>query len=101
MLGFIIIVAAIIFAIIAPAISLIKYYHPAKLNIWQNIFWIFVTIITWPLVPIIIASRRTDKIVLGLFWGSFIIMAVAAWYWSFLNVGKLIQFQQFLLTGAK
>lgn len=101
MLGFIVIITAIIFAIIAPAISLIKYYHPSQQNILVRIFWIIVTILTWPTVPIVMATRRSDKIILGLFWGSFIIMAVATWYWCLLNVGKLIQFQQFLLTGAK
>lgn len=101
MLGLVIIVTAIIFAVIAPVLSLVKYYHPSKLNVWKNTFWIIVTIISWPLVPIIIAARRSDKIVLGLFWGSFIIMAVATWYWCFLHADKLLQILQTLQTGAK
>lgn len=96
MLGSLVIISAIVFAIILPVMVLIKHYHPSELSTSKNIFWIIVTFITWPAVPLIMATRRRDKILLSLFWGSFIVMAVATWYWSVLNVAKLLEFQQYL-----
>lgn len=65
----------------------------------MNIFWIIVTIITWPLVPITMAARRHDKLLLSLFWISFLVMAVSGWYWGVLNIQSIIQFQEQLIKG--
>lgn len=96
MLGFLIIAAAFVFAIIVPIWVLIKYYSPKQFSTLQNIFWIVVAILTWPLVPIVLASRRKDKLLIRIFWISFLVMAVAAWYWSMLNVNKVLQMQQMM-----
>ncbi|HSX20706.1 MAG TPA: hypothetical protein VLG38_06265 [Gammaproteobacteria bacterium] len=97
MLSIVVIVSALIFGIIVPVIVLAKHYHPSKLGFIKNIFWIVVGIITWPLIPIVIAVRQKENILLSVFYISFLAMAVSAWYWSVLNVQTIIQMQQYLL----
>ncbi len=96
MLGFIVLASMIVFAVITPLIVIFKYYSPKKFSIIENIFWIILSVITWPLIPIIIAVRKHNKFLLSCFWISFLIMAVSGWYWSVLNVNTIIQFQQLI-----
>lgn len=98
MLGFIVLISAIVFAIIVPIWALLKYYSPSEHSLFSNIFWIVVGIITWPLVPIVMVTRRRDKTLLSLFWISFLVMAVSGWYWVVLNVEKLIHIQTTLMS---
>lgn len=100
MLGFVVITSMIIFALIIPLIVLVKYYSPKQLSLLANIFWIIVAIFTWPLVPIVMALRRHDKILLSCFWISFLVFAVSIWYWGVLNIAKIIQFQEMLKVSG-
>lgn len=97
MLGLIVVVSALIFAVIIPVIVLAKHYSPSKFGFLKNIFWIVIAVITWPLIPIIIATREKENILLSCFYISFLVMAVSAWYWSVLNVHTIMTIQQYLL----
>lgn len=96
MLGFAVAVAAIFFAIIIPLIVVVKYYRPSQYSLLANIAWVIIAIITWPLIPLILATKRKAKYLLVAFYISFLVMAIGAWYWSVLNVQKVIQIQQYL-----
>lgn len=92
MLNLIVIVSLLAFGLIIPLIVVYKYYSPKQYSIFMNIIWIALAIISWPLIPLIMASRRHDKILLSAFWLSFLIAAVSCWYWAVLNINSFISF---------
>ncbi len=100
MLGLLVVTSGVIFTFIAPLWIVFKYYSPKNYSVIMNIFWFIVSIISWPLVPIILAARNHDKLLLSILWISFLIMAVSGWYWGVLNIQTIIQFQQQLMQGA-
>lgn len=89
LLGLTILISLVTFAVIMPIIVLKKYYSRSNLSTLSYITWVFVTILTWPLVPILVAVKKRDIVVLGGFFGSFLIMIIASWYWFVLSLSKL------------
>ena len=79
------IIAATILFIIAPLIATWKYYRLSEHSFIMNIVWIIVGIITWPLLPFILASRHKDLKILIMFWGSFLVWMFATAYWLATN----------------
>jgi uncharacterized membrane protein len=64
-------VSSVFLFIIAPIMSLGKYYDPNNFSKSKNLFWIIVALITWPLVPFILAVRRRDILIVSIFSLSF------------------------------
>lgn len=60
-------VSSVFLFIIAPIMALGKYYTPSDFSIQKNILWIVIALITWPLVPFILAVRRKDILIVGIF----------------------------------
>ena len=94
MLLSIVIVSALVLLVILPMTVLTLYYSPKDYSLGKNLFWIIVALITWPLVPIVIAAKRDAKYLLAAFWLSFLVLVVSGSYWLVLNVDTVLSFQK-------
>lgn len=88
MLGLCTLVSIIAFAIVIPIIVMVKYYAPSNRSHLANIGWIFVAIVTWPLVPIMLTVRKRDTVILTIFFGSFLSMLVCGYFVLVQNISK-------------
>lgn len=79
--------------------SVKKYYSPSNYSTFANFGWIAVAIITWPLMPIILAIKHNDKLILSMYWVSFLVGTVASGYWVATHSAEILQFQQTYLMG--
>lgn len=64
-------ISSVFLFIVAPVLALGKYYSPSNFSVQKNILWAIITLITWPLVPFILAVRRKDLLIVGMFCLSF------------------------------
>jgi len=94
MLVIILILSTLVLFFVAPILALKRYYVPGKLSFVSNAMWFFITVVTWPLVPIILTWRNNDKFLILSFWISFFVWIVATCYWLVLNVHQVIEFEQ-------
>jgi len=94
MLLSIVIVSAVILFVILPLAVLTLYYSPRDYSLGKNLLWIIVALITWPLVPIVIAAKKDAKYLLAWFWLSFLVLVVSGSYWLVLNVNTVLAFQK-------
>lgn len=97
MLGWVVVTAALVFAVVVPVISIVKYYSPKKNSLLYNALCATATVCTWPMGPIILAMRNRDRLLMSCFWSAFLVMAVSGWYWCVLNVQTIIRIQEQLL----
>lgn len=58
---------SVIAFVITPIVSLGKYYRPRALSVKKNILWVIIALITWPLVPFILAWRHKDILIVSIF----------------------------------
>ena len=91
LVSIIFIVAALVFALIVPVITLKRYYTPSDYSILQNLFWAIVTIVTWPLVPFVMASRRRDKQLLVAYAVSLVVFILTCVYLVWDNYDQIMQ----------
>lgn len=94
MLGLILVTSIIVFSIVVPVIALAKYYSPKKQSRLYNFLVPIVSFFTWPMVPIVLAMRNKDKLLMSAFWLSFLVMAVSGWYWCVLNIQTIIRIKE-------
>ena len=94
MLALILIAATIFLFIVAPCWTILRYYKPEKFSLGVNILLILLTALTWPLVPVVVATKRRDALLLSMFWVSLLVWLVSLAYWLTLNVEQFIQFQE-------
>jgi hypothetical protein len=80
MLFFIVVVSSFVLFVVAPVMALCKYYSPSTLSIPRNIFCIIVGIITWPLVPFVLALRNRNVPILSIFAVSLLICMICSVY---------------------
>lgn len=90
LLAIVILLSGITLFFLMPLLALKRYYSPSQYSFLYNIFWFFVTVITWPLVPIIIAMRRKDRSLLTMFWLSFLLFVCSFGYWLYINLEQVI-----------
>jgi uncharacterized membrane protein len=64
-------ISSVFLFIIAPILALGKYYNPSDFSVSKNIVWVIISLITWPLVPFILAVRRRDLVIVSIFCLSF------------------------------
>jgi len=64
-------ISSVFLFIIAPFLALGKYYAPSNYSVVKNIIWVIIALITWPLVPFILAWRRRDIVIVTIFSLSF------------------------------
>lgn len=94
MLTSVVILSSVFLFIIAPVLTVLRYYKPAQLTLLVNIGLIILTVVTWPLVPIVVATQKRDTFILSMFWVALLIWLVAGAYWITLNVDQFIQLQE-------
>lgn len=76
MLFLLFVVSSMLLLIVAPLMTLTKYYKPSQMTVLKNIFWIIIGIITWPLIPYVLAHRNRDTLLITIFWASLIVFVV-------------------------
>ena len=94
MLLSIVAISALIFFVIIPFLVLKRYYVPHNYTVPHRILWTLITVVTWPIVPLVVASRHHYKHMLAAIWVSFLVFAVSASYWLVLHVNEVIALQQ-------
>lgn len=85
MLFAILMISSVVLFTVAPFISLAKYYSVHNFGIKKNVFWIIVSLISWPLVPFILAWRNKDVLVVSIFSVSF-----GIWFMSIIYLLTLV-----------
>ena len=95
----ILVISTVVFTLLAPIVSLVRYYHWKKSAPIKNVFLILIGFITWPCVPIYYAFTNKDKILLAMFLLSLLLMLIFGVYWININLDKFIQFEHHLLKG--
>lgn len=93
MLEGLLIIAAVFLFVIAPCWTVLKYYQPAKFSLSTNFFLVLLTVLTWPLIPVVVATKKSDRLILSMFWVSLLIFMVALAYWLTVNVETFIELQ--------
>ncbi len=91
-----VIISSIVFFVVAPVLSLLRYYAPVKYTWWHNVLWTVITLLTWPVAPIMVAWHRRDKTLLSLYWVSFLGLGVFGSYWLATNMHRFIFIQRLL-----
>lgn len=76
MLFLLFVISSMILFIVAPLMTLTKYYKPSQLTVFKNIFWIIIGIITWPLIPYVLAQRNKSTFLITTFWMSLVVFVV-------------------------
>ncbi len=99
MLLALILISCLFFVLIAPAIAVKKYYSVKNYSLLANIGWIVIAVITWPLLPIILAIKHHDKLILSMLWVSFLVGSVALGYWVATHSSEILEFQRAYLAG--
>jgi len=98
LIGIMVIISAIALFLVVPLIIIKLYYKPESYSVPHRVFWTLVTVFTWPLVPLIMVTRRNSHHLLAAFWISFLAFAVSLSYWLVLHVHEVIAFgQQYFL----
>lgn len=64
-------ISSVFLFVVAPFLALGKYYKPSNYSTSRNIIWVVVALLTWPIVPFILALRRRDLLIVSMFCLSF------------------------------
>ncbi len=80
MLGIVILLAMIVFAAIAPIMAIRRYYSLKQHDLKKNVMFLLVTVVTWPLAPMLLTIKNRDYGLLSMFAISFMVCLVAIGY---------------------
>ncbi len=91
---FICLLSSIVFLFVAPIMAIKKYYTPSKNTAVKNGFWGVTTILTWPIVPFVLALRKRDTTIIMIFCISLFVSMISLVSWLQDNMEIFYKFLQ-------